>query len=145
MLLNRSRRGGHIPRRQLENRFRRFQEGEGIQLLSEGQECVLHKRTDRVSGRRRHRPDDVRDSFLSFAVDAVGRVVSSPTSIGGCTVGAWRSHHVESTHGPRPQAPVHRVPLSEEVATAQPVTPFELDPLEFLLCLRAARCVRDDI
>ena len=28
MLLNRPRRGGHIPRRQLENRFRRFQEGE---------------------------------------------------------------------------------------------------------------------
>ena len=32
-----------------------------------------------------------------------------------------------------------REPLSEEVATTQPVTPFELDPLEFLLCLRAAR------
>ena len=32
MLLNHPRRGGHIPRRQLENRFRRFQEGERIQV-----------------------------------------------------------------------------------------------------------------
>ena len=36
MLLNRLRRGGRIPRRQLENRFRRFHDGEWIQLLSEG-------------------------------------------------------------------------------------------------------------
>ena len=61
MLLNRPRRGGHIPRRQLENRFRRFQEGEWIQLLSEGQECAAQAHRPSVRRRRRHRLDDVRD------------------------------------------------------------------------------------
>ena len=40
---------------------------------------------------------------------------------------------------PDRRPPVPREPLTEEVATAQPVTPFELDPSEFLLCLRTAR------
>ena len=61
MLLNRPYRGGRIPRRQLENRFRRFQEGEWIQFLSGGQECAAQAHRSTVRRKRWHRPDDVRD------------------------------------------------------------------------------------
>ena len=79
-------------------------------------------------------------SISRFAVGAVGRVVSSPTSIRGCTVGTWRSQHVESTDGPRPagpQCPGTRCVKKWQRHNRSP--PFELDPLEFLLCLRTAR------
>ena len=50
---------GRIPRKKLGGRFRRFEEGEWMQLLSEGQE---HTTTSHgLSVRRKHHPDDVRD------------------------------------------------------------------------------------
>ena len=138
MLLNR-RRGGHIPRTQLENRFRRFQEGEWIQLLSEGQESAAQALRSSVRRRRRHRPDDVRDRASRFAVGTVGRIVSSPTSMEGAQLAPGDLTTLRALTDPDRRPPVPREPLTEEVATAQPVTPFELDPFVFLLCLRTAR------
>ena len=53
MLLHRPSRGGRISRKQLEERFRRFQEGEWLCLLREGQGCCseAHRRSVREEER----------------------------------------------------------------------------------------------
>ena len=140
MLLNRPRRGGHIPRRQLVNRFRRFQEGEWIQLLSEGQECAAQAHRSSVRRRRRHRSDDVRDrASRALRLAQLGELSAARQALEGAQLAPGDLTTLRALTDPDRRPPVPREPLSEEVATAQPVTPFESDPLEFLLCLRTAR------
>ena len=140
MLLNRLRRGGHIPRKKLKNRFRRFQEGEWIQLLSEGQESAVQAHRSSVRRRRRHRPDDVRDrASRALRLAQLGELSAARQALEGAQLAPGDLTTLRALTDPDRRPPVPREPLTEEVATAQPVTPFEFDPSEFLLCLRTAR------
>ena len=128
MLLNRRRRGGLIPRKQLENRFRRFQEGEWTQLLSEGQESAAQAHRSSVRRETEH---------LALCGWSLGEL--SPARLEGAQLAPGDLTTLRALTDPDRRPPKPREPLTEEVATAQPITPFELDPSEFLLCRRTAR------
>ena len=128
MLLNRPRRGGLIPRKQLENRFRRFQEGEWTQLLSEGQESAAQAHRSSVRRETEH---------LALCGWRLGEL--SPARLEGAQLAPGDLTTLRALTDPDRRPPKPREPLTEEVATAQPITPFELDPSEFLLCRRTAR------
>ena len=54
MLLHRPSRGGCVSQKQLEERFRRFQEGEWLSLLRDGQGCSSEAHRRSVRRRRRN-------------------------------------------------------------------------------------------
>ena len=110
MLLHRPSRGGRISRKQLEERFRRFQEGEWLSLLREGQGCCSEAR--RRSVRRRRRIVDELEVKASRALHLchLGEVVSS-SGVGWSNSCPGRFGHVEGSDRPRPSSSIAEGPI----------------------------------
>ena len=139
MLLHRPSRGGRISRKQLEERFRRFQEGEWLSLLREGQGCCSE--AHRRSVRRRRRNVDELEVRASRALHLcqLGELSSARQALEGATVAPGDLATLRALTDPDRRPALQRVPLSREVMECEPDQPFVLDPVEFLLCLRTAR------
>ena len=110
-----------------------------IQLVSEGQECSSSAEI-KCKAQEKHRPDDVQDrASRALRLAQLGELSAARQALEGAQLAPGDLTTLRALTDPDRRPPVPREPLTEEVATAQPVTLFELDPSEFLLCLRTAR------
>ena len=140
LLLHRSPRGGLVPKRQLEERFRLFQQGEWAELLvrSASVDAQAHLLSSR---RRRRQQQDTEERRCDRARSLVhmGELSAARRALEAAPVAPGTMATLRMLTDPGRRPPVAREGLCQEVADAVPDRAFRLDPEEFLVCLRTAR------
>ena len=141
MLLFRPARGGLVPRKQLEARFKSFHDGRWIQLLNEG--AVSSEKSHTQSARRRRRAqdddDEAKRAARALSLEQVGDLSAARQALKGASMAPRTSATLRALSDPERRPPVPREGLSREVQQAEPAEQFELEPVESLTCLRKAR------
>ena len=139
LLLFRPHRGGNLPKKNLEERFRMFIEGRWVQLLIDSEACEA---ASSLATRRRRRnfPDTI-DRRVERAQNLVlmGEVSSARHALDGEPVapGTQRTFDLLSDPERRPPEPYN--PMPEFVQNYQAETPFMLDKAKLLKNLKCAR------
>ena len=140
MLLFRPTRGGLVPRKKLEARFRQFHSGEWMQLLGEGTQCALeaHSRSTRRS-RRSNNDDEAQRAARALSRVQLGELLAARQALEGAAVAPGTLATLAALTNPEKRPPVPRQPISPHLAQVQPVEQFQLDSDAFLVCLRKSR------
>ena len=138
MILFRPGGGGSVPRSKLEARITSFQRGLWLELLAEGASCTERVHTQSVRRRRRQQHDDDDGKRAAGALSLV-QMGELSAALEGAPVAPGNMATLRALTDPEKRPPLPREELSRAVAEAQPTEQFELDIVEFLICLRRAR------
>ena len=140
MILFRPSRGGAVPRRKLEARITAFQQGAWLELLAEGACCAEKALTQSVRRRRRQQSDDDgKRAARALSLVYMGELSAARQALESAPVAPGTMATLRALTDPEKRPPVPRDDLSGVVAELQPAAKFELDSVEFLVCLRRAR------
>ena len=140
LLLHRPPRGGLVPKRQLEERFRLFQQGEWGELLARS--SSVDAQAHQLSSRRRRRQqqdNEERRCDRARSLVHMGELSAARRALEAAPVAPGTMATLRMLTDPERRPPVAREELCQEVADAIPDRAFDLDPAEFLVCLRTAR------
>ena len=139
MILFRPGVGGSVPRSKLEARITSFQRGLWFDLLAEGASCAERVHTQSVPRRCRQQHDD-EGKRAARALSLVQMELSAARqALEGAPVAPGNTAILRALTDLEKRPPLPREELSRAVAEAQPTEQFELDSVEFLICLRRAR------
>ena len=140
MILFRPGRGGSVPRSKLEARITSFQRGLWFDLLAEGASCAERVQTQSVRRRCRQQHDDEwKRAARALSLVQMGELSAARQALEGAPVAPGNMAILRALTDPEKRPPLPREELSRAVAEAQPTEQFELDSVEFLICLRRAR------
>ena len=140
LLLYRPSRGGHVPRKQLEARMQQFQFGNWVGLLEDSQSCNARAHQSSVRRRRRDQVIDVeKRAARALSLVRQGELSYARLALEGAEVAPGNLATLRELTNPEKRPPRPRRDLSQEVVHNEPAAPFELDQVEFLVCLRTAR------
>ena len=127
MLLFRPARGGLVPRKQLEARFKSFHDGRWIQLLNES--AVSSEKSHIQSARRRRRAqdddDEAKRAARALSLVQVGDLSAARQALEGTSMAPRTSAKLRALSDPERRPPVPREGLSREVQQAEPAERFE--------------------
>ena len=139
MILFRPHRRGNVPRKRLESWIVAFQEGRWMELLRGVAIAAETAHTHSVRRRHRHDDDDeARRAARAMSLTQMGEWSAARQALEGAAVAPGTMSTLRALTDPEKRLPLPRTPLSREVADAQPSEAFQLDSIEFLICLRKA-------
>ena len=131
MLLCRPRRGGHVPKKELEQRLAMFNSGNWQELVSHSVRMAKHPRIwcEEAATTRDWRPElfEPRDS-------SAGRQALQSARVAPGTLATLRA-----LTSPERRPPVPREPIPPHLASAVPESPFDLDFDRFVSNIRSAK------
>ena len=143
MILFRPGRGGSVPRSKLETRITSFQRGLWLELLADGasQRGSIHTQSVRVNNMM-----IMKRAARALSLVQMGELSAAKQALEGAPVALGNMATLRALTDPEKRPALSREELSKAVAEAQPTEQFELDIVEFLICLRraGARPVRHD-
>ena len=140
MLLFRPARGGVVSRQKLEARFRSFEDGHWIELLSERTACAEKAHTQSARRRRhQHHDYDVKRATRALSLVQVGELSAARQVLEGASMAPGTIAILRELTDPHRRPPVPREEMTRVVAEAQPAERFQVVSEEFLICVRKAR------
>ena len=140
LLLHKPFRGGLVPKKILEARFHLFQMGHWQELLDASihNAAKIHHRS--VRRRRREAGDEIeKRASRALSLVQMGELSAARQALDGAPVAPGTLATLRALTDPEKRPPTARQELSDEIQHSEPAEPFELNVLEFLLCLRSAR------
>ena len=139
MLLYRPPRGGTVPRKKLEGRLKQFQEGDWLSLLSQSSASSQQGQVGAVRRRRRNSDEEAARAARALSLVQLGEISAGRQALEGASLAPGNLATLGILTDPNRRPPVPRQELSQEIRRSEPLNPFELNPLELLMCLRKAR------
>ena len=140
MLFHRPPRGGLVPRGRLEDRFRRFAEGQWVDLVNESM-MDADKATVTTNRRRRRDDQNELDKRATRALRLVhfGELSSARQALEGANVAPGTLRTLAALTDPTRRPPEARERLSNITLETHPANPFNLDHAKFPMNLRFSR------
>ena len=139
ILLHRLPREGKIPKGTLLGRFTEFSHDGWTQMLITSLDCG--DRAMHIQSRRRRTQQDSmeRRADKTEASVCMGELPAGQQSLEGAPVAPGEDRTLRELRNPVRRPPQLRAPLSEDLLTAQPEVPFELDQALLVRNLKSAR------
>ena len=129
-----------MPKEQVEERFHLFQQGEWVELLARSTANDAQAYQLSSTRRRRHKQDEEeRRSDRARSLVHMGELSAAGRALEAAPVAPGTTATLRKLRDPERRPPVAREELCQEVVNAVPERAFQLDPEEFLVCLRTAR------
>ena len=140
MLLCRPRRGGHVPKKELEQRLAMFNSGDWQELASHSVRMSEQASQNLVRGGRLHNSDSLEaralraERFVQLGEISAGRQALESARVAPGTLATLRA-----LTSPERRPPVPREPILPHLASAVPESPFDLDFDRFVSNIRSAK------
>ena len=125
LVLFRQRQGRYVPKEQLQDRFRKFERGEWLQLLRMSQDVSARSASRSFRSRGREREEEAR-AARALSLVYMEELSAARQALEGAPV-APDSCHSRALTDPKRRPALAREPLRAEIANFQPAVPFQLN------------------